>query len=34
MLVTYEAVSAIEAKLRERVPQVDGYLDGWGVLEL
>lgn len=33
MLVTYEAVSAFEAKLAERVSQVDGYLDGWGVLQ-
>jgi len=32
MLVTYEAVSAFESKLAERVSQVDGYLDGWGVL--
>jgi len=33
MLVTYEEVSAFEAKLAERVSQVDGYLDGWGVLQ-
>jgi hypothetical protein len=33
MLVTYEAVTAFEAKLAERVSQVDGYLDGWGVLQ-
>ncbi|MEX2287801.1 MAG: ribonuclease E inhibitor RraB [Planctomycetaceae bacterium] len=33
MLVTYEAVSAFEARLAERVSQVNGYLDGWGVLQ-
>ncbi len=33
MLVTFDAVSAFEAKLRERVSAVDGYLDGWGVLQ-
>ena len=33
MLVTYEAVSAFEAKLADRVSHVDGYLDGWGVLQ-
>jgi len=33
MLVTYEAVSAFESKLAERVSHVDGYLDGWGVLQ-
>ena len=32
MIVTYEAVSAFEKKLAERVAQVEGYLDGWGVL--
>jgi hypothetical protein len=33
MLVTYEAIRAFESKLAERVAQVDGYLDGWGVLQ-
>jgi hypothetical protein len=33
MLVNYEAVSAFESTLAERVSQVDGYLDGWGVLQ-
>jgi hypothetical protein len=33
MLVTYEAVSAFESTLADRVSQVDGYLDGWGVLQ-
>jgi len=33
MLVGYDAVSAFESKLAERAPQVDGYLDGWGVLQ-
>jgi hypothetical protein len=33
MLVTYEAVSAFEAALADRVSQVDGYLDGWGVMQ-
>jgi len=33
MIVTYEAVSAFEAMLKERVSEVDGYLDGWGLLQ-
>jgi hypothetical protein len=33
MRVTYEAVTAFESKLAARVSQVDGYLDGWGVLQ-
>jgi hypothetical protein len=33
MLVTYETVSAFESKLAERVSEVEGYLDGWGVLQ-
>ena len=33
MLVTYDAVTAFKAKLAERVVQVEGYLDGWGVLQ-
>jgi hypothetical protein len=33
MLVTYEAVSVFESALAERVSQVDGYIDGWGVLQ-
>ena len=33
MLVTYEAVTTFESALSERVALVDGYLDGWGVLQ-
>ena len=33
MLVTYEAITEFEKKLRERVSRVEGYLDGWGVLQ-
>ena len=33
MLVTYEAVCSFESKLAERVSQVEGYLDGWGVAQ-
>jgi hypothetical protein len=33
MLVSYEAVTAFESTLAERVALVDGYLDGWGVLQ-
>lgn len=33
MLVSYEAVTAFESTLAERVALVDGYLDGWGVLD-
>lgn len=33
MCVTYEAVCTFESTLAARVSQVDGYLDGWGVLQ-
>ena len=33
MMVTYEAVTEFERKLRERVSRAEGYLDGWGVLQ-
>lgn len=33
MLVTYETVGEFEKKLGELVSKVDGYLDGWGVLQ-
>jgi hypothetical protein len=32
MLVTYSAVTEFETRL-QRVSQVKGYLDGWGVLQ-
>jgi len=33
MLVTYQAVKEFETLLSERVSRVEGYLDGWGVLQ-
>jgi hypothetical protein len=33
MIVTYEEVSRFEQTLAERVARVDGYLDGWGVMQ-
>jgi hypothetical protein len=33
MVLTYDAVTAFEAGLKERVAMRDGYLDGWGVLQ-
>lgn len=33
MLVTYEKITAFEQKMAERVSTVEGYLDGWGVLQ-
>jgi hypothetical protein len=33
MIVTYEDVSRFEETLAERVARVDGYLDGWGVMQ-
>jgi hypothetical protein len=33
MFVTYEAVTAFESKFGQRVSLVEGYLDGWGVLQ-
>jgi hypothetical protein len=33
MFVTYEAVTAYESKLGQWVSLVDGYLDGWGVIQ-
>ncbi len=33
MLVTYEAICALEQVLSSRVSQVEGYLDGWGVMQ-
>ena len=33
MLATYDAVCAFEDRLAERVSRVEGYLDGWGVLQ-
>jgi len=33
MLVTYSAVCEFESKFQQRVSQVEGYLDGWGVLQ-
>ncbi|MEZ8084177.1 hypothetical protein A1OW_18290 [Enterovibrio norvegicus] len=33
MLVTYDAVCQLEDLLAERVSLVDGYLDGWGVMQ-
>lgn len=32
MALTYAAVSNFESELAKRVSQVDGYLDGWGVM--
>ena len=32
MIVTYEAVTKFESILAERVSNLNGYLDGWGVL--
>ena len=32
MKVTYENIVAFENKLAERTSKVNGYLDGWGVL--
>ncbi len=32
MKVTYQNIVAFENKLSERTSKVDGYLDGWGVL--
>jgi len=33
MIVSYEEVTAFESTLADRVALVDGYLDGWGVLQ-
>ena len=33
MLVTYTAVCAMEDLLATRVAEVEGYLDGWGVMQ-
>jgi Regulator of ribonuclease activity B len=33
MLVTYKAIYQLEKLLSERVSSVEGYLDGWGVLQ-
>ena len=33
MPLTYEAVTRFESELAKRVSQVDGYLDGWGVMQ-
>ena len=32
MIVTYENIVAFEKTLAERTAKVNGYLDGWGVL--
>jgi hypothetical protein len=32
MKVTYKNIVAFESKLAERTSKVNGYLDGWGVL--
>ncbi len=32
MMITYENIVAFENKLTERTSKVNGYLDGWGVL--
>lgn len=32
MMVTYENIAAFEKTLAERTSKVNGYLDGWGVL--
>jgi hypothetical protein len=33
MMPTHESVADFEAGLQARVGRVDGYLDGWGVLQ-
>ena len=33
MFPTYDNITSFEKKLVERVATVDGYLDGWGVLQ-
>lgn len=33
MLLDHAAVTSFEAKFGERVALVDGYLDGWGVMQ-
>ena len=34
MTVSYDSVTAFETELANRVAQVEGYLDGWGVMQL
>jgi hypothetical protein len=33
MFVSYEEVTAFESTLADRIALVDGYFDGWGVLQ-
>lgn len=33
MMVTYDGINAFEKTLAERTSHVDGYLDGWGVMQ-
>ena len=33
MLPTYENITAFELKLADRASTVEGYLDGWGVMQ-
>ncbi|WP_394562184.1 ribonuclease E inhibitor RraB [Aquipseudomonas alcaligenes] len=33
IIITYQAISTFEKELENRVSKVEGYLDGWGVLQ-